>query len=110
MKNITRNTYSVEEAARILGISRSHAYKVVTTGELPSITLGERILIPITALEQLLTPNNNQSRLSTNNRKILNLFDINATKYSKIAGEFRRNRNTGPVTIDVNTQRQEHGG
>ena len=33
MQKVTRLTYSIEEVSRILGISRSHAYKAVETGE-----------------------------------------------------------------------------
>ena len=36
-----RLVYSVEEAASILRISRSHAYSLTETGELPCITLGK---------------------------------------------------------------------
>lgn len=36
-----RLVYSVEEAARMLQISRSHAYSLTETGELPCITLGK---------------------------------------------------------------------
>ena len=46
---------SVAEAARLLGIGRTLAYRCVQTGELPSITLGGRILIPRAALEQIVT-------------------------------------------------------
>lgn len=45
---------SVAEAARLLGIGRTLAYRCVQTGELPSITLGGRILIPRMALEQII--------------------------------------------------------
>ncbi len=49
-----RLTYTVEEAARLLGISRSTAYECVRRGEIPALTLGRRVLIPRTALETLL--------------------------------------------------------
>ncbi len=46
---------SVDEAARILGISRNLAYEAVRRGDIPSIRVGQkRILIPIRALERLL--------------------------------------------------------
>ncbi len=47
-------TLTVEEAARILGISRGVAYEGVRTGEIPSIKIGRRILIPRARLEELL--------------------------------------------------------
>lgn len=48
-----RLTVSVAEAARMLGIGRTMAYRCVRTGELPAVNLGGRILIPVVALENL---------------------------------------------------------
>ena len=45
---------SVPEAAKLLGISRNNAYELVKRGELPSIKLGKRKLIPKVALERKL--------------------------------------------------------
>ena len=39
-------TMSVSEAAEWLGISRAFAYELVARGELPSIRLGRRVLVP----------------------------------------------------------------
>ena len=47
-------TLSVSEAARIRGSSRAHAYDCVRSGELPSITLGRRVVVPRQAIEELL--------------------------------------------------------
>jgi len=52
----TKLTYTVPEAAALLGISRSTAYECVRRGEIPSLTLGRRVLITRTQLEQLLGP------------------------------------------------------
>jgi len=46
-----RLTYTVPEAAAILGISRGLAYEMVHAGTLPALRLGSRILIPRAALE-----------------------------------------------------------
>ena len=46
-------TVTVEEASRLLGISRAHGYELVARGELPSIRLGRRIVIPRRALVSL---------------------------------------------------------
>ncbi len=46
---------SVTEAARLLGVGRTLAYRCVRTGELPSVTLGGRILIPRSALERIVS-------------------------------------------------------
>ena len=48
-----RLVLSVDEAARRLGISRTHAYELVGRGELPSIRLGRRVLVPRRSLERL---------------------------------------------------------
>ena len=50
-----RRTYSVEEAAAILGISRTTAYECVKSKELPALRLRGRIVVPAVALESLLT-------------------------------------------------------
>ncbi len=50
----TKLTYTVTEAADLLGISRSSAYQCVRRGEIPSLTLGRRVVIPRRALEALL--------------------------------------------------------
>ena len=49
-----RLTVSVSEAAQLLGIGRGTAYECVRTGQIPSIKLGRRIVIPTRALEALL--------------------------------------------------------
>ncbi len=46
--------YSVSEARKLLGISRGLAYEAIRTGQIPSIRLGRRILVPRFGLEQLL--------------------------------------------------------
>lgn len=48
-----RLTYSVTEVAQLLGISRASAYTHVRTGEIPSITIGSRIVVPRRALDEL---------------------------------------------------------
>jgi excisionase family DNA binding protein len=49
-----RLTYTVEEAAEIVGVGRSAAYAAVRTGDIPSIRVGRRLLVPRRALERLL--------------------------------------------------------
>lgn len=44
-------TYTVEEAGALLGIGRNSAYEGVKSGDIPSIRIGNRILVPRTALE-----------------------------------------------------------
>ncbi len=49
-----RLTLTVEEAAERLGISRTLAYEAVRRGEIPSIRIGRRILVPASRLDDLL--------------------------------------------------------
>ncbi|MBW3578523.1 MAG: helix-turn-helix domain-containing protein [Actinobacteria bacterium] len=52
--NDERLTYTVEEVAQLLGVSRNAAYAAVGAGFIPSIRVGRRIVIPKVALERLL--------------------------------------------------------
>jgi len=45
---------SVEQAGEVFGISRASAYEGVRTGEIPSIRIGRRILVPSAAVCQML--------------------------------------------------------
>ena len=45
---------SVEEAGRRLGIGRSLAYRAVREGEIPSVRIGRRLVVPVAALERML--------------------------------------------------------
>ena len=47
-------TISVEHAAKLLGVSRSVAYRAAATGELPTITFGRRLLVPTFRLLEML--------------------------------------------------------
>jgi excisionase family DNA binding protein len=49
-----RRTYTVEEAAVLLGISRGSAYAAARRGELPTIRIQRRVLVPIGRLHELL--------------------------------------------------------
>ncbi len=44
--NLERQTYSVEEAGRMLGISRNGAYDAVKRGDLYVIRIGKRMVVP----------------------------------------------------------------
>ncbi len=43
-----------EEAFKMLGIGRSLGYNLINSGQLPSVRLGRRLLVPISGLERLL--------------------------------------------------------
>ena len=45
-----RLVYTVEEAATLLRISRTLAYDAAASGELPTVRVGRRLLVPKAAL------------------------------------------------------------
>jgi excisionase family DNA binding protein len=47
-------TCSVEEAAKVLHIGRTQAYRAVKAGQIRSIRIGKRVLVPTSAIRQLL--------------------------------------------------------
>jgi excisionase family DNA binding protein len=49
-----RSTMTVEEAAAVLGISRSTAYECIRRGELRAVRLGQRLVVPRLVVDQLL--------------------------------------------------------
>lgn len=50
----TRVCFTVEEAAEMLGISRAHAYNLVSDGTIRSVKLGRSRRIPADALSELM--------------------------------------------------------
>jgi excisionase family DNA binding protein len=50
----TEPTITVERAGAVLGIGRAAAYAAVRAGEIPSIKLGHRIVVPTAALLRML--------------------------------------------------------
>ena len=53
-KPAPRATLTVEEAAAVLGIGRTLAFELARTGQIPTIRLGRRILVPRAALDRML--------------------------------------------------------
>jgi excisionase family DNA binding protein len=56
-KSDGRVTLSVPEAGEKLGISRGSAYEAARRGEIPTIRIGSRLLVPVAALNRLLEGN-----------------------------------------------------
>lgn len=55
MKNEkNKGCLSVEEVANYLGCGRSTAYELVRKQDFPTIRLGRRIIVPLTALQEWL--------------------------------------------------------
>jgi excisionase family DNA binding protein len=44
----------VDAVAKALGLSRAAAYNAVQTGEIPSIRIGRRIVVPTAAVRRML--------------------------------------------------------
>jgi excisionase family DNA binding protein len=55
-----RLTYTVEEASRLCGVSRGVGYEAARRGELPTIRLGRRLLVPKVALDRMLGLENDE--------------------------------------------------
>jgi excisionase family DNA binding protein len=51
---IEKQTLTIEEAAKILGIGRNNAYLAARNGQLPTIKIGKRLLVPVIALKRKL--------------------------------------------------------
>ena len=51
---VERRTVTVEEAAAILGISRTSAYGCASRNEIPTVRLGRRLVVPLTQLAAML--------------------------------------------------------
>jgi excisionase family DNA binding protein len=43
--DIEKQTLTIEEAARVLGVGRNKAYEAAHRGEIPTIRIGKRILV-----------------------------------------------------------------
>ena len=55
---------TVEETRKLLRLSRGATYEAIRTGQIPSIRIGRRILIPCAALDRLLEGNETNSTRS----------------------------------------------
>ena len=56
-----RRTFTVPEAAKALGIGGAAAYEGARTGQIPTIRIGKRILVPVAALERMLEQASNNA-------------------------------------------------
>jgi excisionase family DNA binding protein len=54
---LTAATYRIEEAAKVLGIGRNTCYEAAKSGEIPTVRIGRRLLVPKIALDKLLNGN-----------------------------------------------------
>ena len=54
LESNTRATMTITEAAEQLGIARNQAYEAAKRGEIPTIRIGRRVLVPRVAFDRLL--------------------------------------------------------
>lgn len=54
MDQTERLAYTVAEAAVLLGIGRTHAYALAKAGDLPTVALGRRVVVPKARLDAML--------------------------------------------------------
>ena len=69
-EDAARLVLSVEEARIQLGLSRGLIYEAVRTGQIPSIRIGRRILIPRVGLQQLLEGDNAQNAIMPGSERL----------------------------------------
>lgn len=51
---LARPTTSVEVAGRVLGISRSMAYRASRSGDIPTLRFGRKIVVPTAKLREMI--------------------------------------------------------
>ena len=61
---VEKLTYTVEEVAKLLGLSRSSMYQAIRNNSVPSLRIGGRILISKIELERLLGQNTRRIQAS----------------------------------------------
>lgn len=54
MQDIERRTYKIEEAGKMLGVGRNQAYAAAMCGQIPTIRIGKRILVPKEPFDRML--------------------------------------------------------
>jgi excisionase family DNA binding protein len=53
---IERRTFTIPEAAVIVGVGKSTLYEHVKNGDVPCVRLGRRVVIPAHVIEAMLSP------------------------------------------------------
>ena len=54
-KHLQKQTFTVPETAEMLNIGRNQAYEAARRGEIPTIRIGKRILVPRAAFDRMLS-------------------------------------------------------
>lgn len=66
---LTDRVRTLNETASILRISRGSAYEAARRGEIPTIRIGRRLLVPSEALEKMLSGNHEPERAQPADRR-----------------------------------------
>ena len=62
MRDDSPSTMSVPEAGRRLGLSRNSAYAAAARGEIPTMSFGKLLRVPVPAFEQMLKGERTEER------------------------------------------------
>ena len=62
VETFERLTLTVEEAGRLLGISRGQAYEMARTGGIPVVRFGRRLVVPRKRLIEMLDSNPDEGK------------------------------------------------
>ena len=54
MKHTEKLAVSIREFATMMGVSQAHTWRLVNSGQIPSVKLGHRHCIPIQAINEML--------------------------------------------------------
>tara|TARA_B110000211_G_scaffold65514_1_gene75465 strand:+ start:436 stop:621 length:186 start_codon:yes stop_codon:yes gene_type:complete len=58
-----KQTYSITEATKVLGIGKTKMYELANSGEIPVIKIGSRTLISKKVLDDLINPEPNLQKV-----------------------------------------------
>ena len=58
---VARQTYQIEEVAKLLGIGRNQAYEAARRGDFPTLRLGRRLVAPKHPIDRMLGLKNSDS-------------------------------------------------
>jgi excisionase family DNA binding protein len=61
-KNLERRALSIPEAAQTCGLSRATIYRLIAEGKLSTLKIGARRLVPVGAIDALLSRAANDSK------------------------------------------------
>jgi excisionase family DNA binding protein len=57
-----RLTMTIPEAAKAIGVGRNQGYQAARSGQIPTIKIGKRLLVPVAALENKLADAGSSNR------------------------------------------------